>query len=557
MRRKIFRSLWLSATVAAVFVTLLISLVLYAQSFAAARKDTRLEALLLAAAADRTGTDYLPAAAAIRDDLRLTLIAPDGTVVFDSAEDPAVMENHLGRSEVQEALKTGAGEAVRKSETVGLQTIYYAVRLKSGDILRVASVTENVWRAAAGSVPYLFLVCILAAALSALLARHRTARIVAPINAIDPERPFEGDAYDELSPLLTKIERQNRQIRTQMTELSRREAEFASVTENMNEGLIVINTAGKVLLANDAALHWFAAAREAVVGRHLCNLSREETLARAAEAIARAEHFEGRLTRGARTLQLMANPTREDGRATGGILLLLDVTESANAESMRREFSASVSHELKTPLTAISGYAEIMRGGIAKPQDCQRFAGLIYDECARLIHLVEDIIALSRLDEGRVEAVYEPVSVLRLAQAAAGRLEDAAAARHITVTVAGDDAGLVSVPHILDTMLFNLLENAVKYNRDGGSVTLTVKDAPDAATVTVADTGIGIPAEYQKRVFERFFRVDRSRSKAIGGTGLGLSIVKHGAIYLGAALSLQSTPGVGTAVTLRFPKNPA
>lgn len=556
MRRKIFRSLWFSATVASIFVTLLISFVLYAQGYAAARRETRLEALLLAAVADRAGTGYLSSAAAIREDLRLTLVAPDGTVGFDSDEDPAVMENHLDREEIREALGTGAGEAVRTSETMGLQTIYYAVRLKNGDVLRVASVTENVWRVVAGTLPYLLLVCILVAALSALLARRQTARIVAPINAIDPEKPFEGEAYDELSPLLTKIERQNRQIRAQMTELSRREAEFASVTENMNEGLIVINAGGKVLLANGAALRCFGARREAVIGRHLCNLSREETLARAAEAIARAEDFEGRFARGARTFQLLANPTHERGEATGGILLLLDVTESAGAEAMRREFSASVSHELKTPLTAISGYAEIMRGGIARPQDCQHFAGLIYDECARLIHLVEDIIALSRLDEGRVEAVREPVSLLPLAQAAAQRLEDAAAARRISVSVGGDDAWLMSVPHILDTMLFNLLENAVKYNRDGGSVTLTVQDTPDAVTISVADTGIGIPPEYQSRVFERFFRVDRSRSKEIGGTGLGLSIVKHGAIYLGAALSLQSTPGAGTTVTLRFPKPP-
>ena len=485
---------------------------------------------------------------------RITLIDTDGTVLYDNQADPATMENHSDREEFQEASTAGAGEATRISDTIAEQTFYYAVKLQNGQVLRVAATTDSVFAAVLAVLPWILGVEVLVAVCTVLFSNFLTKKIVAPINRLDLDHPADNEIYDELSPLLGKISRQNEVIAQQMKSLREKQEEFTSITENMSEGFLVLDNNTDILSYNTSALRLLGA--EAVPAESHVSalaLNRSAGFRSAVDGALAGKRSEQLVRQGGRCCQVMANPVLRDGEVEGAVVVILDITEREERENLRREFTANVSHELKTPLTSISGFAEIIKNGIVKPEDIPRFAGNIYEESQRLVTLVDDILNLSRLDEADVQLEREDFDLSSLARDVAGRLKASAKKNGVVITVIGDKAEINGVKSIVDEMVFNLVDNAVKYNKQNGRVTVTVDSSSDGTALTVTDTGIGIPQADVDRVFERFYRVDKSHSKEIGGTGLGLSIVKHGAAFHNAKVSLQSTEGEGTTVRLVFP----
>ena len=523
MTAKLFRnSMAVAVSVMALSIILFMG-VLY-QYFS----DQMMEALgtetwLVARGVELEGLNYLDG---LDSENRVTWVAADGTVLFDSSTDSAAMENHGNREEIREAQENRLGAATRYSSTLAEQTLYSARRLSDGTVIRLASSQRTVWLLLLSMVQPILVILVLALLLSVVLASRLSRSIIRPIAELDLEHPEDCDAYDELAPLLTRIKRQNDTIKQQMGQLQQKQTEFSALTENMAEGFLLLDRQGRVLSHNPGALRLLGA--EEPVGEVL--------------------QMNGRCC------QLLADPVWKDGEPAGAVLVLMDVTEQEKREELRREFTANVSHELKTPLTAISGIAEIMQGGMVKPEDIRDFAGDIYQEARRLIALVEDILRLSQLDEGAESLEREPVELLALSQEVARRLEPAARSAGVSVEVRGAPVQVQGVRRVLDEMIYNLCENAIKYNRTGGRVTLTVGQGAEGPEVTVADTGIGIPPEDQSRVFERFYRVDKSHSKEIGGTGLGLSIVKHGALLHNAQIYLNSQVDRGTSIRISFPK---
>ena len=463
------------------------------------------------------------------------------------------MENHNDREEIQEAQDNRLGTATRYSSTLAEQTLYSARRLSDGTVIRLASSQRTVWLLLLAMVQPILVILVLALLLSAVLASQLSRRIIRPIAELDLEHPEDCDAYDELAPLLTRVKRQNDTIKQQLGQLQQKQTEFSALTENMSEGFLLLDRQGHVLSHNSGALRLLGA-EEPVGEVNALFLNREEHFRQAVDEVLEGRRSRQVLQMNGRCCQLLANPVWEDGEPAGAVLVLMDVTEQEKREELRREFTANVSHELKTPLTAISGIAEIMQGGMVKPEDIRDFAGDIYQEARRLIALVEDILRLSQLDEGAENLEREPVELLSLSQEVARRLETAARSAGVSVEVRGTPVQVQGVRRVLDEMIYNLCENAIKYNRTGGRVTLTVGQGAEGPEVTVADTGIGIPSEDQSRVFERFYRVDKSHSKEIGGTGLGLSIVKHGALLHNAQIYLNSQVDRGTSIRLSFPK---
>lgn len=503
----------------------------------------------LAQAADQMGQDYLTSYDYGKN--RATLIAPDGTVLFDSAADFASMDNHREREEVQQALATGQGQSSRYSKTLQEKTLYRAVRLENGNVLRISCTQYSGMGMLFLMIRPILIMLIAAALLSAVIAFWVAVRLTRPLNNIDLENPQISKEYEELSPLLRRLNHQNRQIKAQMIELSQQQQQFASITENMKEGFLVLDCSGRVLSHNSSAgqlLH----ASSSLSGRDMTNSPIPE-LNRAIQDALEGHHNETIIPLYGKMCQLFANPVYQQDMLAGTVIVLLDVTEKHQRETLRREFSANVSHELKTPLTSISGIAEIMKNGLVDPQDVAPFAAKIYDESQRLIHLVGDIIKLSQLDENSIPYSAIPVDLTLLAKTIVVSLETAATAQQVQLVVDGPPVVIRGVRPVLEEMLFNLCENAVKYNRPGGHVWVKVSNTPNGPVLEVKDDGIGIPAEDHDRVFERFYRVDKSHSKAIGGTGLGLSIVKHSAAYHHARIELESTPGVGTSIRLYFP----
>lgn len=487
------------------------------------------------------------------NDCRVTWVDGEGTVLFDNREDPSNLENHAGREEIRQALLMGRGHAARYSDTLAQKTLYYALRLSNGSVLRVSDTQYSVWMLLIQAMQPVALMLLAAFALAMLLASRVSRDLMRPINAIDPGRPLPaGEGYEELAPLLGKIRSQNRQIKQQMLDLKRRQEEFAAITENMSEGLLVIDQETRVLSHNSAALRLLRVAPPAEEGESVYAFARDAGFRRCVEEALSGRRCEELLERDGGSCRLIASPVDRDGALAGAVLVLMDVTEKEQREALRREFTANVSHELKTPLTSILGTAEILQNGLVKPEDVAHFAGNIHRETERLIGLVNDIIKLSRLDEGGPAAQWETADLYARAQGVLNQLSDAAARKQVAMTLAGGSAKVRGDPRILEEIVYNLCDNAVAYNRPGGSVTVTVADTESGARLTVADTGIGIPREDQDRVFERFYRVDKSHSA--GGTGLGLSIVKHGAAYLGAQLDLESAAGKGSSFTLTFPK---
>ena len=476
---------------------------------------------------------------------RITLISPDGTVLYDSVARADAMENHLSREEVAQALREGTGKSSHYSSTVLRKNLYYALCLEDGNILRLsreqsslgAMLLNMAWPIAATVAGLL----LLAAGLSVRLARQ----ITQPINAISPDDP--QDVYPELQPLTQRLRQQRETIRNQMDELSRRMREFSAMTENMSEGFLLIDLRGHVLTENHSASMLLPTDAD-----NIAKCSQRE-LCQAAQQALTGQRCERLLQQGERTLSVIASPVLESGQVTGAVVLTLDVTEREQREKLRREFSANVSHELKTPLTSISGFAELMSQGLVPPDKVREFSLDIQKECTRLTNLVEDIIDLSRLEEGGGDMTWEDIDLYTLCDDVLQSLEPVAKRQAVTLRLAGESLQVRGVYQVLREMIYNLCDNAIKYNRSGGSVTVTVARSAGRASVAVADTGIGIPYEDQSRVFERFYRVDKSHSRAIGGTGLGLSIVKHAAALHGAEIKLQSQPEDGTVITVLFP----
>ena len=549
MTRKIFLSIMAAAAVVLLCSVLIIMGCLYDYFGGVQERQLEDELALAQTGVECSGKTYLKALEG--ESYRLTWIAPSGEVLFDSQADESSMENHAQREEVRQALETGEGQSSRYSSTLLEKTIYYAKKLTDGSVLRISISRATAGVLVMGMLQPMLVVLAAALILALVLAKRISARIVAPLNRLDLEKPLENDTYEELSPLLTRINQQRRQIDTQLRTLQQKKDEFAQITASMNESLVLMNEKGTVLSINPAARELFHAEPDCV-GQDFLTVERNHEISCAIRRALEEGHAELRVERGGREYQLDISRIESEGTVIGAVLLAFDVTEQAFAERNRREFTANVSHELKTPLQSIMGSAELIENGLVKQEDMPRFVGHIRTEAARLVTLIEDIIRLSQLDEGG-ELPFEPVDLKKLAEEASASLASAAAEKQVTIRVHGDDRQITTVRRLASEIIYNLCDNAVKYNREGGSVDVTIDGAAHGAVVTVQDTGIGIPPEHQSRVFERFYRVDKSHSRQSGGTGLGLSIVKHAMQYLGGRIELESQPGKGTTMRVHFP----
>ena len=549
MTRKIFLSIMAAAAVVLLCSVLIIMGCLYDYFGGVQERQLEDELALAQTGVECSGKTYLKALEG--ESYRLTWIAPSGEVLFDSQADESSMENHAQREEVRQALETGEGQSSRYSSTLLEKTIYYAKKLADGSILRISISRATAGVLVMGMLQPMLVVLAAALILALVLAKRISARIVAPLNRLDLEKPLENDTYEELSPLLTRINQQRRQIDAQMRTLQQKKDEFDQITASMNEGLVLMNEKGTVLSINPAARELFHAEPDCV-GRDFLTVERSHEISCAIRRALEEGHAELRVEHGGREYQLDISRIESEGTVIGAVLLAFDVTEQAFAERNRREFTANVSHELKTPLQSIMGSAELIENGLVKQEDMPRFVGHIRTEAARLVTLIEDIIRLSQLDEGG-EFPFEPVDLKKLAEEASASLASAAAEKQVTIRVHGDDRQITTVRRLASEIIYNLCDNAVKYNREGGSVDVTIDGTAHGAVVTVQDTGIGIPPEHQSRVFERFYRVDKSHSRQSGGTGLGLSIVKHAVQYLGGRIELESQPGKGTTMRVHFP----
>lgn len=551
MTKKIFKSImFVCALVLAVGLAAVMG-ILYSNFDGQMRKELSKEATYLAYGVEQQGVDYLKN---IKDkSARITYIDQDGTVLFDNEADISEMKNHSDRTEFQKAEKYGAGESSRYSDTLSEKTIYYALRLKDGTVLRVSGTQDSVLALVENLIfPLCGLLCLMLI-LSGIMASAISKRIVKPINELDLESPEENRIYEELSPLLSKIHRQNREIQNQLELAKQQQEEFALITENMQEGLIVIDKYTMILSANSSAWNLFHMDR-VCQGESVYCLDREEEFRHAIEQVLSGEHTELVLKLNGSDIQLIANPVIRDKKTEGAVVLLVNVTEKLERESLRREFSANVSHELKTPLTSISGFAEIMQGGLVKNEDIPKFAGRIYKESQRLLQLVEDVIQISQLDEEKTSYVWEPVDVYQVCKNAFESLKEKAKRLNVHLYICGERMKMEAVRTLLEEAIYNVCDNAIKYNRNDGSVSVFLTQTAQEIQIVVKDTGVGIPKEDQNRVFERFYRVDKSHSKEIGGTGLGLSIVKHAVGALKGSVILRSEEGNGTEICMKFPK---
>ena len=548
MTGKILRISYLVAISALLASVLLFFGVMYRDYEDGAFARLRAEAAAIAQGLDAAGSDYFDSFA---PDDRVTWIAANGTVLYDSAAPAQLLESHADREEIDHALQTGEAQTSRYSKTLLQRTFYYAKLLEGGTVLRV-SCTQNSLPAMILMLltPFLWvatLVLILCGVLSYRLARQ----ITKPLNAINPDNPAPLPSYPELTPLFDKLREQNRTIGKQMNELQLRQREFTAITENMREGFLLVDCKMHVLSSNHSALEVLGR-RELKPGCLLYDAECSQEIFDAVDTALSGSHAELLLTIDETSWQVLANPVVASGQVAGAVVLFMDVTEREQRERLRREFSANVSHELKTPLTSISGFAELMKEGLVPPEKIPEFSGDIYKESLRLIGLVNDIIQLSRLDENSTQFQRAPVDLYDLCAQSLERLSPVAARQSVTLALTGEHAEIEGVEQLLKEMIYNLLDNAIKYNVPGGSVTASVRKNAGRTILSVSDTGIGIPYAHQPRVFERFYRVDKSHSKEVGGTGLGLSIVRHAAQYHGARLELKSQPGKGTTITVTF-----
>lgn len=550
MRSRIFISICFACLLTLALCLLSVTKIMYDGMYGELKAEVRNEAASISAALERLGDgDTAAYIAKVGRDIpdRITLIAADGTVQYDNYADPAQMENHGDRPEIEDAVKTGSGEIIRPSDTLGEVTYYYAVRLESGSIIRIAARTKSVGGLLGNSVIWIVITALIVSIAAIITANVLTKTIIRPINSIDLDEPVSNVTYDELSPLLTKMDKQNEKIAAQIEKLSRQKLEFDYVTGNMSEGLVIFGKDGNVITANAAAQNILGG-----TASDYTELSRDIGYLAAVESALSGEAKYARLEKGDRIYELSATPV-EGTEKYGAVLFLMDITDRESAERMRREFSANVSHELKTPLTSILGAAEIIENGIAKKEDIPHFAGQIHAEASRLLALIEDIIKISRLDEDGFRQEFEQVDLEDVCRTVIAELGCKAKDKKVSVEFDGSSAHINGVKPVLHEMIYNLCDNAIAYNVEGGSVKVSLSEEGGNVTLSVADTGIGIPAEHCPRVFERFYRVDKSHSRATGGTGLGLSIVKHGAALHDGNISLESEVGKGTKITVVFP----
>ena len=549
MTKKIFRSIVIVAASVLLASLVIISSCFYEYFGRLQRQEMKDELYLAATAVEHGGEDYLKNISS--GHFRLSLIAKDGSVLYDTAADAESLENHGDREEVKQALESGEGESIRYSSTLLQKTIYCAKRLDDGRVLRISVSRATVGAIAMGMLSPIIAVGVGALILSGVLASRLAKRIVEPLNKLDLEHPLDNDSYEELSPLLSRINKQRAQIAEQLAELRHRTDEFEQVTGNMKEGLVLIDTNENVLSINSAARNIFSAAEDCI-GKSFLTVDRSRDLNAAIHSAFEHGHSEIHSDKNGRTYQFDISRIDSDGSAFGAVILLFDITDRENAEKLRREFTANVSHELKTPLQGIIGSAELIESGMVKAADMPRFVGHIREEAQRLVSLVNDIIRLSQLDEGD-SLPTERVDLLSVAEEAAADLSEAAKARNISLLAEGESVFVFGIKRLLYEVIYNLGENAVKYNVENGNVLISVAKEENSAVLTVKDSGIGIAPEHQSRIFERFYRVDKSHSKASGGTGLGLSIVKHAVQRHGGKIELESEPGKGTTIRVILP----
>ena len=554
MRKRIFKNTALLVVISIVLTFLVMEFVMYNRMYDQMKQRVKDECEYLRASINDMGTEYLDMDVSRITTSRITLIDSDGNVLFESEEPADELENHSERPEVIEALQDGVGYDGRLSQTFSKQTYYYALRLDNGMVIRVSDTMDSVWKNLISGLGIAIALIVLLTVLALVCVRFVTNRIVAPINHLDLEHPLdnEGETYEEISPLLGRIHKQNQQIYSQVQQLKQNQEEYLAITEYMKDGLIVTNR--KVVLSiNRSAQRLFGVTLDECINHDIVTVSRNEVLKEALKEALQGNSSEKLLELGGRVYQLLANPVRVSDGVGGAVILVLDVTEKQAAEKMRREFSANVSHELKTPLMSISGYAEIIENGMVRPEDIQKFAGRIHAEASRLSNLVEDIIRLSRLDEaGDAPLPKELVNLSEICEDVKKHLAASAAEKNVEFCYSGVPVQVTGVRQVLYEMVFNLCDNAIKYNQTGGKVDLTLEKLNGTVKLTVRDTGIGIAKEDLDRIFERFYRVDKSHSRETGGTGLGLSIVKHGAILHKAKVNVESEPGKGTAIEIVF-----
>ncbi len=548
MTFKIFRNSFFVGLCVLIVSTMLSIATLYTHNVEQVYSDLASEAEGIVQGLELSGDVYF---AGYHPRNRVTHIAADGTVLYDSVANAAVMGNHLDRQEIIDALQQGFGQSSHYSHTLTQKTHNYALLCADGTVLRVSCTADSVFKIPVSMLPTIFWVIILTLALSAALSSRMARQISRPINELDLDQPDLSTEYKELTPLVNRLREQNLTINRQIEELSLRQREFSAITDNMSEGFLLIDNRAAILSSNTSAMQLLDAQNKDSL-RNLRQLNCPEELTRCANSALAGRRTEVTMPSGDHTICFIASPVVSSGQVTGAVIMVMDITEREQRETLRREFSANVSHELKTPLTSISGFAELMKEGMVPPDKVAEFAGDIYDESRRLIALVDDIIKLSGLDEDSPAFEPESVELYSLSSEIIESLRSIAAKRDISLQLTGESAEIKGVRHILSEMIYNLCDNAIKYNKDGGSVVVSVRRSDSNTILNVTDTGIGIPYAHQARVFERFYRVDKSHSKEIGGTGLGLSIVKHGAQYHNARTELKSEPGKGTSISVIF-----
>lgn len=551
MKNKIFRALVALAAMAVLVASGLITFLVSQDYFNETKKELAQEARYISMGLESGGNDFLNKIAAENgSNVRITLIDKDGIVLFDNQAEAKTLENHAMRQEIMEAVAVGAGEAERFSDTLDKTTYYYAVRLEDGKILRLARTIDSIYKSVLQMLPIMGGIVIVVAFLASIVARRVTFNLIKPLDQVNLDEPLDNETYDELAPFLTRIAKQKRQLSKNLKKLRGKQEELTIITNNMNEGLVLLNGQQNVLFINESAAKIFGFSAKEVIGRNILTVDRAQEVQDLLQKVSQAGKGEGLYEKDGHFYQLSGSSVN----GSGSVILIYDVTEKMTAEKLRREFSANVSHELKTPLQSILGYAEIMKNGLVKDEDKQRFLERIHAEAGNMIELIQNIMELSRLDENKTLDEFEDVDLLKLAQSVTLRLKHKAQTKGVTLNVNGSSACVCGVQSILSEVLYNLVDNSIKYNKDNGKVDVKVQDGSAEVTVSVSDTGIGIGTADRERVFERFYRADKSHSKEIGGTGLGLSIVKHGVLFHKGRVELESEPGVGTTITFVLPK---
>lgn len=548
MHNKIFRSSMLVTLLVLLSSIVLIMGILYDYFESQLINELKREAAYISIAIENEGIEYLDSIE--NENERITLIAPDGTVIADTVADTDVLENHIDREEVKEAIQNGSGTSSRYSDTLTEKIIYYAVKINDGNILRISARHDTVVVILLSLLQPVLIVIFISILISIWLCHRVSAKLVEPINTLDLEHPENNETYEELTPFLKKIANQRKIIEKQLKDAMQMQEEFKLITENMSEGFLVIDSEMRILTHNTAAMKLLNMSE--AESENVLSVNRSKAFRKMLERVLSGVRNESETESDGKYYRFIANPVLDENNIIGAVVVILDVTESVNSENLRREFTSNVSHELKTPLTSISGFAEIMKNGDTPNEMVIDFSNSIYEEAQRLISLVSDIMKISELDEKTVVYEKETVDLYSLSLEVAERLRAEADKKNIKINVIGDTAEVIGVRKILDEMIYNLCDNAIKYNKENGIVDIIVSLADSKVKLIVRDTGIGIPTAQQSRVFERFYRVDKARSKSIGGTGLGLAIVKHGAIYHNAEIELESKENAGTLVSVLF-----